>query len=106
MPVSDLFNAVLQLPIELKKNLMSLLGKSLEEKPKSWNAWDLEVGDIFPPTGEVITEQHIYVRDSLKRALDEVEEAKRTGRKLQSDLDFIRELKEELKEEEALADAN
>ncbi len=95
MPVSDLFNAVLQLPIELKRNLMSLLGKSLEEKPKSWNAWDLEVGDIFPPTGEVITEQHIYVRDSLKRALDEVEEAKRTGRKLQSARDFINELKEE-----------
>lgn len=39
--------------------------------------------------------QQKYIRETLTRALNEVKEAKRTGRKLQSAEDFLKELETE-----------
>lgn len=39
--------------------------------------------------------QQQYVKKTLAKAIDEVREAKRTGKKLQSADDFLRELEEE-----------
>ena len=69
-----------------------LQGLSLRQKDREWLA-----GKLLEPA-EVDAEtkrQQEFVKESLYRALDEVEAAKREGRKLSTLDDFIEELKAE-----------
>ena len=69
-----------------------LQGLSLKQKDREWLA-----GKLLEPV-EVDAEtkrQQEFVKESLYRALDEVEAAKREGRKLSTLDDFIKELKAE-----------
>lgn len=50
---------------------------------------------ILNPTAKTGSQQK-YVKDSLKRAFSEIEEAERDGRKLQSADDFIKEISAEM----------
>lgn len=50
---------------------------------------------ILNPTAKTESQQK-YVKDSLKRAFSEIEEAERDGRKLQSADDFIKEMSAEM----------
>ena len=69
-----------------------LQGLSLKQKDREWLA-----GKLLEPTvvdAETNRQQEL-VKESLYRALDEVEAAKREGRKLSTLDDFIKELKAE-----------
>lgn len=69
-----------------------LQGLSLKQKDREWLA-----GKLLEPTvvdAETKRQQKL-VKESLYRALDEVEAAKREGRKLSTLDDFIKELKAE-----------
>ena len=69
-----------------------LQGLSLRQKDREWLA-----GKLLEPTvvdAETKRQQEL-VKESLYRALDEVEAAKREGRKLSTLDDFIKELKAE-----------
>ena len=69
-----------------------LQGLSLKQKDREWLAGKL----LEPTVVDVETKrQQEFVKESLYRALDEVEAAKREGRKLSTLDDFINELKAE-----------
>ena len=67
-------------------------GLSLKQKDREWLA-----GKLLEPTvvDAETKRQQEFVKESLYRALDEVEAAKREGRKLSTLDDFINELKAE-----------
>ena len=69
-----------------------LQGLSLKQKDREWLA-----GKLLEPTGvdAETKRQQEFIKESLYRALDEVEAAKREGRKLSTLDDFIKELKAE-----------
>ena len=69
-----------------------LQGLSLRQKDREWLA-----GKLLEPTvvDAETKRQQEFVKESLYRALDEVESAKREGRKLSTLDDFIKELKAE-----------
>ena len=75
-------------------NLWSYLqGLSLSRKDRNWLA-----GKLMESTEKEMAEtrrQQEYVKETLYRALDEVEAAKREGRQLQTLDDFIKELQME-----------
>ena len=67
-------------------------GLSLKQKEREWLASKL----IEPQAEDAkTTKQKAYVKETLTRALKEVEAAKREGRKLQTLDDFIKELRTE-----------
>ena len=74
-------------------NLWSYInGLSLKQKDREWLAGKL----LEPKTDDTKTErQQAYVKESLTRALQEVKDAKREGRKLKSLDEFLEELEEE-----------
>lgn len=67
-------------------------GMSLKKKDREWLA-----GKLLEPTAEdtKTAQQKTYVKESLYRALDEVEQAKREGRKLNTLDEFLDELEKE-----------
>ncbi len=69
-----------------------LQGLSLSQKDRNWLA-----GKLIEPTADdaKTAKQKAYVKESLTRALKEVEAAKREGHKLQTLDDFIKELRAE-----------
>mgnify|MGYP007070068845 CR=1 FL=1 len=71
-------------------NLWSYIqGMSLKKKDREWLA-----GKLLEPVDDAKTaQQKAYVKETLTRALKEVEEAKREGRKLQTLDEFEEELK-------------
>ena len=75
-------------------NLWSYLqGLALSRKDRDWLA-----GKLMEATEKEVAEtrrQQEYVKETLYRALDEVEAAKREGRQLQTLDDFIKELQME-----------
>ena len=67
-------------------------GMSLKKKDREWLASKL----LEPTTEDAKTaQQKTYVKESLYRALDEVEQAKREGRKLNTLDEFLDELEKE-----------
>ena len=74
-------------------NLWSYIqGMSLKKKDREWLA-----GKLLEPTADdaKTAQQKAYVKETLTRALKEVEAAKREGRKLQTLDDFLEELEVE-----------
>ncbi|MBR1411066.1 MAG: hypothetical protein IJ580_08215 [Prevotella sp.] len=73
-------------------NLWSYIqGMSLKKKDREWLA-----GKLLESVDDAKTaQQKAYVKETLTRALKEVEEAKREGRKLQTLDEFEEELKAE-----------
>ena len=73
-------------------NLWSYIqGMSLKKKDREWLA-----GKLLEPVDDAKTEQQkAFVKESLYRALDEVERAKREGRKLKTLDEFLDELEKE-----------
>ena len=69
-----------------------LQGLSLSQKDPNWLA-----GKLIEPTSDdaKTAKQKAYVKETLTRALKEVEAAKREGRKLQTLDEFIKELRTE-----------
>lgn len=67
-------------------------GLSLKQKDREWLA-----GKLLEPSAENLKtrQQQEYVKETLTRALKEVKEAKREGRKLQTVDEFIKELRME-----------
>lgn len=65
---------------------------ALKKKDREWLA-----GKLLEPTADdaKTARQKAYVKESLYRALDEVEAAKREGRKLKTLDEFLEELEEE-----------
>ena len=65
---------------------------ALNKKDREWLA-----GKLLEPTADdaKTDQQKAYVKDSLYRALDEVERAKREGRKLKTLDEFLEELENE-----------
>jgi hypothetical protein len=71
-------------------NLWSYIqGMSLKKKDRDWLA-----GKLLEPTADdaKTEQQKAYVKETLTRALKEVDEAKREGRKLQTLDEFLEEL--------------
>ena len=68
-------------------------GMALKKKDREWLA-----GKLLEPTADdaKTAQQKAYVKESLTRALKEVEAAKREGRKLQTLDEFIKELRMEV----------
>ena len=67
-------------------------GLSLKKKEREWLASKL----IEPQAGDAKTaRQKAYVKETLTRALKEVEAAKREGRELQTVDEFLKELRME-----------
>lgn len=73
-------------------NLWSYIqGMSLKKKDREWLA-----GKLLEPVDDAKTaQQKAFVKESLTRALKEVEEAKREGRKLKTLDEFLNELDKE-----------
>lgn len=69
-----------------------LQGLSLSQKDRNWLA-----GKLIEPTADdaKTAKQKAYVKESLTRALKEVEAAKSEGHKLQTLDEFIKELRAE-----------
>ena len=67
-------------------------GMALKKKDREWLA-----GKLLEPTADdaKTAQQKAYVKESLTRALKEVEAAKREGRELQTLDEFIKELRME-----------
>ena len=67
-----------------------LQGLSLSQKDRNWLA-----GKLIEPTSDdaKTAKQKAYVKETLTRALKEVEAAKREGHKLQTLDEFIKELR-------------
>ena len=65
---------------------------ALKKKDREWLA-----GKLLEPTADdaKTARQKAYVKESLYRALDEAEAAKREGRKLKTLDEFLEELEEE-----------
>lgn len=66
-------------------------GLSLKQKDREWLASKL----LEPVDDAKTAQQKAYVKETLTRALKEVEAAKREGRKLQTVDEFIKELRME-----------
>ena len=74
--------------IQLNNLWTYIQGMSLKKKDREWLAGKL----LEPTTDDAKTaQQKAYVKESLTRALKEVEAAKREGRKLQTLDEFIKE---------------
>ena len=73
-------------------NLWSYIqGMSLKKKDREWLA-----GKLLEPVDDAKTaKQKAFVKESLYRALDEVERAKHEGRKLKTLDEFLDELEKE-----------
>ena len=73
-------------------NLWSYIqGMSLKKKDREWLA-----GKLLEPVDDAKTaRQKAYVKETLTRALKEVEQAKREGRKLKTLDEFLDELEKE-----------
>jgi len=74
-------------------NLWSYIqGMSLKKQDREWLA-----GKLLEPTADdaKTAQQKAFVKESLTRALKEVEDAKREGRKLQTLDEFLEELEME-----------
>ena len=78
--------------IQLNNLWTYIQGMSLKKKDREWLA-----GKLLEPTGDdaKTAQQKAYVKESLGRAFNEVEQAKREGRKLQTLDEFLDELDEE-----------
>ena len=65
---------------------------ALKKKDREWLA-----GKLLEPTADdaKTAQQKAYVKESLYRALDEVERAKREGRKLKTLDEFLEELEKD-----------
>jgi len=73
--------------IQLNNLWTYIQGMSLKKKDREWLAGKL----LEPTTDDAKTaQQKAYVKESLTRALKEVEAAKREGRKLQTLDEYIR----------------
>ena len=73
-------------------NLWSYIqGMSLKKKDREWLAGKL----LEPVDDDKTAQQKAFVKESLTRALKEVEEAKREGRKLKTLDEFLDELDKE-----------
>lgn len=78
--------------LELNNLWMYIQGMSLAKDEREWLAGKL----LEPPLEDPETvRQKAFVKESLYRALKEVEDAKREGRKLQTLDEFLEELQEE-----------
>jgi len=78
--------------IQLNNLWTYIQGMALKKKDREWLA-----GKLLEPTADdaKTARQKAYVKESLYRALDEVEAAKREGRKLKTLDEFLEELEEE-----------
>ena len=78
--------------IQLNNLWTYIQGMALKKKDREWLA-----GKLLEPTADdaKATQQKAYVKESLYRALDEVERAKREGRKLKTLDEFLEELEKE-----------
>jgi len=78
--------------IQLNNLWTYIQGMALKKKDREWLA-----GKLLEPTADdaKTARQKVYVKESLYRALDEVEAAKREGRKLKTLDEFLEELEEE-----------
>jgi len=78
--------------IQLNNLWTYIQGMALKKKDREWLA-----GKLLEPTADdaKTARQKAYVKKSLYRALDEVEAAKREGRKLKTLDEFLEELEEE-----------
>ena len=78
--------------IQLNNLWAYIQGMSLKKKDREWLA-----GKLLEPTADdaKTAQQKAYVKESLYRALDEVERAKREGRKLKTLDEFLDELEKE-----------
>ena len=78
--------------IQLNNLWTYIQGMALKKKDREWLA-----GKLLEPTADDAkpARQKAYVKKSLYRALDEVEAAKREGRKLKTLDEFLEELEEE-----------
>ncbi len=78
--------------IQLNNLWTYIQGMALKKKDREWLA-----GKLLEPTADdaKTAQQKEYVKESLTRALKEVEAAKREGRKLQTLDEFIKELRME-----------
>ena len=67
-------------------------GMALKKKDREWLA-----GKLLEPTADdaKTAQQKAFVKESLYRALDEVERAKREGRKLKTLDEFLEELEKD-----------
>jgi len=78
--------------IQLNNLWTYIQGMALKKKDREWLA-----GKLLEPTADdaKTARQKAYVKESLYRALDEVEAAKREGRKLKTLDEFLEKLEEE-----------
>ena len=78
--------------IQLNNLWTYIQGMALKKKDREWLA-----GKLLEPTADdaKTAQQKAYVKESLYRALDEVERAKREGRKLKTLDEFLDELEKE-----------
>ena len=78
--------------IQLNNLWTYIQGMALKKKDREWLA-----GKLLEPTADdaKTARQKAYVKESLYRALDEVEAAKTEGRKLKTLDEFLEELEEE-----------
>ncbi len=78
--------------LELNNLWMYIQGMALKQDEREWLAGKL----LEPPVDDPETlRQQAFVKESLYRALKEVEDAKREGRKLQTLDEFLAEINEE-----------
>ena len=78
--------------LELNNLWMYIQGLALKQDEREWLAGKL----LEPPVEDPETlRQQAFVKESLYRALKEVEDAKREGRKLQTLDEFLAEINEE-----------
>jgi len=76
-------------PLQLNNLWTYIQGMALKKKDREWLA-----GKLLEPKAddEKTARQKAFVKESLYRALDEVERAKREGRKLKTLDEFLEEL--------------
>ena len=78
--------------VQLNNLWTYIQGMALKKKDREWLA-----GKLLEPTADdaKTAQQKAYVKESLYRALDEVERAKREGRKLKTLDEFLEELEKD-----------
>ena len=78
--------------IQLNNLWTYIQGMALKKKDREWLA-----GKLLEPTADdaKTAQQKAYVKESLYRALNEVERAKREGRKLKTLDEFLEELEKD-----------
>ena len=78
--------------LQLNNLWMYIQGMALKKKDREWLA-----GKLLEPKAddEKTARQKAFVKESLYRALDEVERAKREGRKLKTLDEFLEELEKD-----------